>query len=82
MVAQLKKHNQPSDEFDLDKKAPAIDYLDRDHPSLQCRLDTLIAGALCDIPDSQQVTPEDENRGTCNEIQGSVLGRRPRCWYN
>ena len=51
------------------------------HPAAQCRLDTYVAGSLCnkdldEIPDS-----EDVRAGYCVRSDGYVYGVRPLCWY-
>jgi hypothetical protein len=42
-----------------------------EHPKAQCRLDTYLAGALCDQPWVDSLIPTDMS-GTCNT--------RPKCW--
>jgi hypothetical protein len=44
------------------------------HPELQCRLDTYVAGALCDADPNVTLSPTDLAHGTCDD--------RPRCWFN
>lgn len=61
------------------------------HPSLQCRLDTLVAGAQCarkrdpaHIPGkglAQPLAEEDMARQSCHPFLGELQGTRPRCWY-
>lgn len=46
--------------------------------SYQCRLDTAIAGALCNTTDRDDLSDESLEPGTCME----GLGSRPRCWFN
>ncbi len=71
----------------MDKTVPSInspdplqvEYTNTDtYPSLQCRLDTIIAGSLCNndiaiLPDSF-----DHNIGYCS----TGVGMRPACWFN
>jgi hypothetical protein len=47
------------------------------HPAAQCRLDTYVAGSLCDMDEFVDVSDKDVNVGTCK----SGLGARPLCWY-
>lgn len=49
------------------------------HPNLQCRLDTLVNGILCDADITEQFSDNDPRVGAC---VGEVRGTRPRCWYN
>lgn len=50
----------------------------RSHPNAQCRLDTLIQGALCKVPASVKPSDVDPNVGYC--IDGAP-GARPSCWF-
>jgi hypothetical protein len=43
------------------------------HPTPQCRLDTMIAGILCDKPWDDKIIPLDKKAKTCSN--------RPKCWY-
>lgn len=49
------------------------------HPTLQCRLDTLVNGILCDADKNEHFSDDDPRVGAC---VGEVKGTRPRCWYN
>jgi len=54
------------------------------HPDAQCRLDTMVAGTLCQAPWDDRVIPTARNQGTynCNidnKLEAKVT--RPRCWY-
>lgn len=44
------------------------------HPSPQCRLDTLIAGALC--------PKQGERQSACTRSEGYSVEARPRCWFH
>ena len=48
-------------------------------PSVQCRLDTYLAGSLCDADLDQDVSDTDPKQGYCP--QGEI-GARPLCWYH
>ncbi len=50
----------------------------RMQPSFQCRLDTFVAGVLCEAPDDSRVSDSDPAAGACMRGKGS----RPKCWYN
>ncbi|MBQ49168.1 MAG: hypothetical protein CMP10_17455 [Zetaproteobacteria bacterium] len=54
------------------------------HPSAQCRLDTLVAGALCEVDWKDDVIPmtyEQIHFYSCTSFGGYVVGVRPRCWF-
>ncbi len=51
------------------------------HPEAQCRLDTYIAGALCDKPVEDDVDLKDPNVGACSISNGDKIGMRPVCWF-
>lgn len=46
-------------------------------PARQCRLDTILAGALCTAPSDADVDPYDPALGFC----ASGAGARPPCWF-
>lgn len=55
------------------------------HPYPQCRLDTVVAGALCSVPSTQPFDSLDPYIGACHrqkDEQAKVIGERPRCWFN
>lgn len=55
------------------------------HPYPQCRLDTVVAGALCSVPSSQPFDSLDPYIGSCHrqkDEEAKVIGERPRCWFN
>lgn len=45
------------------------------YPNLQCRLDTIVAGALC------VEQKNDFQDGFCEKAEGYTIGLRPSCWY-
>jgi hypothetical protein len=50
-----------------------------DHPPLQCRLDTFVAGALCrTLPTRNSTSERDSLMEACDQDRRSA---RPRCWY-
>lgn len=51
------------------------------HPPSQCRLDTYLAGALCDIPVDAPLSNSDQTVGVCTRSGGFKTGFRPLCWY-
>ena len=46
---------------------------------LQCRLDTVLQGALCDNNIDEDLDDNDPSIGTCYP---TGVGARPRCWFN
>ncbi len=53
-----------------------------DYPATnQCRLDTMIQGALCEVTHQESVSQRDEVKGTCHPSLGHKVGTRPACWY-
>ena len=51
------------------------------HPKAQCRLDTYMAGALCDKPVLEDLSKTDPIVGACIKKDGYTQGVRPLCWY-
>jgi hypothetical protein len=49
------------------------------HPPAQCRLDTYVAGAVCQVDPQTPFSPTDPNQGAC--VDRSKIGARPACWY-
>ncbi len=57
----------------------------RELPSLQCRLDTYVAGAICPLSEFEAFDPYDLSVGACMSDalnQEEVLGARPACWFS
>ncbi len=52
--------------------------LRNEYPSRQCRLDTLLAGALCTKEMPLQLDFDDNTKTQCSEI----AARRPSCWFD
>lgn len=50
-------------------------------PAPQCRLDTYLAGAVCDVGLEEDFSLEDNDPGACTPRRGFAEGARPRCWY-
>lgn len=48
------------------------------HPDKQCRLETFLAGSLCQISPRLNPSSTDPNQNYCT----NGLGQRPQCWYN
>ncbi len=54
---------------------------DHKHPAAQCRLDTYVAGALCDKSETIDPSGRDAKTGYCVRTDGYEEGIRPLCWY-
>ena len=52
------------------------------HPSSQCRLDTFLQGALCEIDYHDELSKNNPKKGACNLSTNHTWGIRPLCWYN
>lgn len=51
------------------------------YPSIQCRLDTYLAGGLCHVHHDVELSPTDLFEGVCARINGDDAGARPLCWF-
>jgi hypothetical protein len=51
------------------------------HPASQCRLDTYLAGAVCEVDRYSDVNDTDVNIGSCTARNGQTTGFRSLCWY-
>lgn len=52
------------------------------YPSPQCRLDTMVAGALCPVDPDAMFADDDPRPGACTRAAGYDREARPRCWFN
>ena len=67
----------------IDFETPSPEIAERtfaEYPSRQCRLDTILAGALCRIDPRVEPSRDDPTAGACRK-DGDPLGARPGCWY-
>lgn len=51
------------------------------YPSVQCRLDTYLAGALCEKSFNTEPKDGDIDYSFCSRAEGNEIGSRPTCWY-
>lgn len=49
-----------------------------EHPIAQCRLDTYMAGSVCNRDINEPLDESDPKPGTCVDQE---IGARPRCWF-
>ncbi len=77
-LSELAKDKKPVSFSTPDKKK--VWRIDNDHPKAQCRLDTYLAGALCDKNADLELGQKDANVGACTLKNGDLAGMRPRCW--
>lgn len=52
---------------------------EKTHPKAQCRLDTYLAGLVCD--NEEVMNRKDPLAGACLKRDGYTEGLRPLCWY-
>jgi hypothetical protein len=50
------------------------------HPHPQCRLDTYIQGAICEVSEDVVLTT-NPNDGACSRFNNQFDGARPLCWF-
>lgn len=60
----------------------ATKTLRKRYPTVQCRLDTHISAALCNIPSEIKVDDKNPFTGVCSQQSGDLIGYRPKCWFN
>jgi hypothetical protein len=69
----------------IDARDPTVsDSTKRFHPKAQCRLDTLVSGALCRASFDDSAIPRGSSSSaqkTCMGDNWPVLSQRPRCWF-
>jgi hypothetical protein len=84
VVAQLLASRQDT-VVDFDTPDPiATDVMVFTHPKAQCRLDTLMAGAICQAEWNHEALPRTEasiEPYTCTAAGGFEFGLRPYCWF-
>ncbi len=58
----------------------AVSKTNDNHPATQCRMDTYLAGTLCQAPLATSTDDKDYKAGSC--VEGvDALGFRPSCWF-
>ncbi len=73
-------HQEPFPEFHTPDLLQ-VSQTYRLHSSAQCRLDTFLQGALCQVSEEIDFTYSDEMTGACHLDLGDLRGQRPSCWY-
>lgn len=74
------------------EKAPRFETPDKsivsktkeEHPKAQCRLDTMLAGSLCNVEFDLYFIPltrSESSDNTCMRVDGFTMQARPRCWF-
>lgn len=58
-----------------------VDKTNHKHPDGQCRADTYLAGALCDLDFNSPLDDKNPDTGTCNRADSFEHGLRPLCWF-
>lgn len=71
--------------------APSVDTPDLNqvsthyegHPAAQCRFDTYLAGAVCDLGFATDTGDDlDYTAGYCTKADGYFIATRPECWFS
>lgn len=62
-------------------RSVVADTITNGYPTVQCRLDTYFAGALCNVDPDEDVSDFDPSVGYCSREYGDKFGVRPSCWY-
>jgi hypothetical protein len=70
----------PATAFDT-PDTKVVSATDDNHPKAQCRLDTYFQGSLCDVSMNEDVSQNEEVKGTCHPSLGHKSGTRPLCWF-
>jgi hypothetical protein len=70
----------PLPDFNL-KDENVVTSIQDNHPAAQCRLDSYVAGATCNVNHRRSVSQRDEVPGTCHHYWRSAMGNRPLCWF-
>ena len=61
-----------------------VKHTDSAHPKAQCRLDTYVAGTLCEIKWDNRVIPQTESESNlylCSNKDYTIQAR-PKCWFH
>lgn len=61
-----------------------VERTSHSHPAAQCRLDTYMAGTLCQKEFDLHMIPGNEKEAastSCHQANGDLVGLRPRCWF-
>lgn len=72
-----------------------VDKINDSHPAIQCRLDTLVAGAYCPVGFNHSLIPgkktpeghasleaeKEAAQVSCTAFSGHAVGVRPNCWF-
>ncbi len=82
MTQMLDSNGRPKDIVSLLKRDTfRPDWTYEHHPEAQCRVDTKLQGALCNIDERIMMNDLDERQGACHQTKGNILGVRPSCWF-
>ncbi len=85
----FKDHFKKPSKSELELRKPSFEksnnkvvrFSKNSHPEIQCRLDTYLAGSLCNISEDLIVSKKDPHFNTCTVKNGYELGLRPSCWF-
>ncbi len=80
ILSSMSRNPQVEPKFDTpDKTIVAKTILS--YGSVQCRLDTLFQGSLCDKNFNEEMSDTDLMKGACHSSLGDTVGTRPLCWF-
>lgn len=83
VFASLKTGWEPPRIGEQDRfQVPMTEYM---HPRPQCRLDTYVSGANCEVDREKNFDDVDPKIGACYRAENGyddARGARPRCWYH
>lgn len=78
LFSDLSKNSKLADFSTPDKSV--VKKMDDSHPATQCRLDTYLAGSICNVDKTVANSDSDYRQGSC--VQGvAKVGFRPLCWF-
>lgn len=82
MMYYLKYNEEPFNFVNLEfKDQSEVLKTSYTHPEPQCRLDTKLEGALCNVSELVSFSNKEELTGSCHKILNHTIGIRPACWF-
>lgn len=82
MIQYRRTNQDPTQSVNLMLRDPRqVTQTNINHPEAQCRLDTKLEGALCNIHERVTFNANEEEQGACTPSKGYQVGVRPACWF-
>lgn len=73
----------PGEEISFEQYDPNIVSSTSDeYPESQCRLDTILNGAICQVDFNEPLDNANPFKGTCHRKSSFTVGARPLCWFS